>query len=56
METLTGLNIALLTIRDLVKPVEAVPYISNVRLLYKSGIWRDPDSYDSVVNQLLTEY
>jgi cyclic pyranopterin phosphate synthase len=60
MEALTGLNIALLTIWDLVKPVEAALSINKVRLLYKSGgksgTWRYPNSNDPVVDQLLTEY
>lgn len=47
MEALTGLNVALLTIWDLVKPVEPALEITNVRLLYKSGgksgVWQHPD-------------
>jgi cyclic pyranopterin phosphate synthase len=46
MEALTGLNIALLTIWDLIKPVEPALEITDVRLLYKSGgksgVWRNP--------------
>lgn len=60
MEALTGLNIALLTIWDLVKPVNAALSITNVRLLYKSGgksgIWRFPNANDPVVDQLLQEH
>ena len=37
MEALTGLSVALLTIWDLVKPVNPALEISAVRLLYKSG-------------------
>jgi len=47
MEALTGLNIALLTIWDLVKPVNPALEISRVRLLFKSGgksgNWTHPD-------------
>ena len=47
MEALTGLQVALLTIWDLVKPVNPALEISDTRLLYKSGgkrgEWRHPD-------------
>jgi len=47
MEALTGLSVALLTIWDLTKPVNAALEISNTRLLYKSGgkrgTWISPD-------------
>lgn len=47
MEALTGLQIALLTIWDLVKPVNAALEITNTRLLFKSGgkqgLWRHPE-------------
>jgi cyclic pyranopterin phosphate synthase len=47
MEALTGLSVALLTIWDLVKPVNAALEISSTRLLYKSGgkrgTWVHPD-------------
>lgn len=47
MEALTGLQVALLTIWDLVKPVNAALEISNTRLLYKSGgkrgLWKHPE-------------
>lgn len=46
MEALTGLQIALLTIWDLVKPVNAALEITNTRLLFKSGgkqgVWKHP--------------
>jgi molybdenum cofactor biosynthesis protein MoaC len=37
MEALTGLSVALLTVWDLVKPVEPALEIEGVRLLFKSG-------------------
>ena len=37
MEALCGLNIALLTIWDLTKPINAALEISDVKLLFKSG-------------------
>jgi cyclic pyranopterin phosphate synthase len=37
MEALCGLNIALLTIWDLTKPINAALEITEVKLLYKSG-------------------
>ncbi len=37
MEALTGLSVALLTIWDLTKPINAALEITNTRLLYKSG-------------------
>ena len=47
MEALTGLSVALLTIWDLTKPVNAALEISNTRLLFKSGgkrgTWIHPD-------------
>lgn len=47
MEALTGLQVALLTIWDLVKPVNAALEITDTRLLYKSGgkrgDWQHPD-------------
>ena len=47
MEALCGLNIALLTIWDLTKPINAALEISDVKLLYKSGgkrgDWVHPD-------------
>lgn len=47
MEALCGLNIALLTIWDLTKPINAALKISNIKLIYKSGgkrgDWVHPD-------------
>lgn len=46
MEALTGLQVALLTIWDLVKPVNPELELSETRLLYKSGgkkgVWKHP--------------
>ncbi len=51
MEALTGLQVALLTIWDLVKPVNPELEISSTKLLYKSGgkrgVWKHPD-FDSM--------
>jgi len=59
MEALTGLNIALLTIWDLVKPVNAALEIRDVRLLYKSGgksgVWQHPDGVPPEVAELISE-
>jgi len=59
MEALTGLNIALLTIWDLVKPVNAALEISDVRLLYKSGgksgDWFHPRGVPPEVAELIRE-
>ena len=47
MEALTGVSVALLTIWDLVKPVNPALEITATRLLYKSGgkrgTWTHPD-------------
>lgn len=60
MEALTGLNVALLTVWDLVKPVNPALGISAVRLLYKSGgkrgIWIHPDGLDEEVEAHLAEF
>jgi molybdenum cofactor biosynthesis enzyme len=60
MEALTGLNIALLTIWDLVKPVNAALEITSVRLLYKSGgksgAWTHPDGLPAGVDELILEF
>ena len=57
MEALTGLNVALLTVWDLCKPLNAALSITDVRLLYKSGgkqgEWRHPDGVDGFGQQLL---
>ncbi|MEJ8569717.1 cyclic pyranopterin monophosphate synthase MoaC [Elongatibacter sediminis] len=60
MEALTGLNLALLTIWDLVKPVEPALRISDVKLLYKSGgkhgDWTHPDGMDDAARGCLAEF
>jgi len=60
MEALTGLNIALLTVWDLVKPVNAALQISDVRLLYKgggkSGTWLHPAGFAAEVHELIREF
>ena len=57
MEALTGVSIALLTIWDLVKPVNPALEISTIRLLYKSGgkkgEWRNPDGLPPEAEALL---
>ena len=57
MEALTGLSVALLTIWDLAKPVNAALEITNQRLLYKSGgkrgTWVHPDGVPPEVEELL---
>jgi len=59
MEALTGLSVALLTVWDLVKPVNPALEISAVRLLYKSGgksgNWIHPDGLPPEVEALLTD-
>ncbi|HET6565155.1 MAG TPA: cyclic pyranopterin monophosphate synthase MoaC [Xanthomonadales bacterium] len=59
MEALTGLNIALLTLWDLIKPVEPALEISDVRLLYKSGgksgVWKNPSGLPQQVEQWIAE-
>ena len=63
MEALTGLSVALLTIWDLTKPVNAALEISNTRLLFKSGgkrgTWIHPDGMpeeaQAIVKDLLGE-
>jgi len=60
MEALTGLNIALLTVWDLVKPVNAALRITDVRLLYKSGgksgVWLHPAGVTAEVEELIREF
>ncbi len=57
MEALTGLNIALLTIWDLCKPLNAALELRDSRLLYKSGgkqgEWIHPDGLDDYAEVLL---
>jgi cyclic pyranopterin phosphate synthase len=60
MEALVGLNIALLTIWDLTKPVNAALEISGVKLLYKSGgkrgTWVHPDGLPAAAQEILDQY
>jgi len=60
MEALCGLNIALLTIWDLTKPVNAALEITAVRLLYKSGgkrgAWTHPDGLPAAARDILAQY
>jgi cyclic pyranopterin phosphate synthase len=59
MEALTGLSIALLTIWDLTKPVNAALEISNTRLLFKSGgkrgIWINPGGLPEEAEAIIKE-
>jgi molybdenum cofactor biosynthesis protein MoaC len=59
MEALCGLNIALLTIWDLTKPVNAALEITDIRLLYKSGgkrgDWVHPDGLPASAQAILDE-
>jgi len=59
MEALTGLSIALLTIWDLVKPVNPAQEVSDVKLLFKSGgkhgDWIHPDGVPPEVRSILAE-
>jgi cyclic pyranopterin monophosphate synthase len=60
MEALTGLNIALLTVWDLVKPVNAALEITAVRLLYKSGgksgDWTHPGGIAPEVAEMISSF
>jgi cyclic pyranopterin phosphate synthase len=57
MEALCGLNIALLTIWDLTKPINAALHISDIKLLYKSGgkrgDWVHPDGLSATAQAIL---
>jgi molybdenum cofactor biosynthesis protein MoaC len=57
MEALCGLNIALLTIWDLTKPINAALEISNIKLQYKSGgkrgDWVHPDGLSTTAQAIL---
>lgn len=57
MEALCGLNIALLTIWDLTKPINAALEITGVKLLYKSGgkrgNWLHPDGLSATAQAVL---
>ena len=59
MEALTGLNVALLTVWDLCKPLNAALVIENVVLLYKSGgkqgEWTHPEGLDPLAETLLAD-
>ena len=59
MEALCGLSIALLTIWDLSKPVNAALEITATRLLYKSGgkkgNWRHPDGLSAEAESILAD-
>jgi cyclic pyranopterin phosphate synthase len=59
MEALTGLSIALLTIWDLTKPVNAALRITDTRLLYKSGgkrgTWLHPDGMPAEAEAIIAE-
>jgi molybdenum cofactor biosynthesis protein MoaC len=59
MEALCGLSIALLTVWDLVKPVNPALEISGQRLLYKSGgkrgTWVHPDGMPEEARALVAE-
>lgn len=59
MEALTGLQVALLTIWDLVKPVNPELEVTGTRLLFKSGgkrgVWRHPDFEESTLPPELQE-
>jgi len=59
MEALTGLSIALLTIWDLVKPVNAALELGNTRLLFKSGgkrgTWTHPEGMPEEAKAILRE-
>jgi molybdenum cofactor biosynthesis protein MoaC len=59
MEALMGVSVALLTIWDLVKPVNPALEIGPTRLLYKSGgkrgIWIHPDGLPGEVEQFISE-
>lgn len=60
MEALCGLNIALLTIWDLTKPVNAALRIGDIRLQYKSGgkhgDWVHPDGLSAEAQAILDEH
>ena len=60
MEALTGLSIALLTIWDLVKPINPALEITRLRLLFKSGgkrgDWSHPDGLDPAEEKLIEEF
>ncbi len=57
MEALTGLSVALLTIWDLTKPINAALEITDTRLLFKSGgkrgTWVHPDGLPAEVEAIV---
>lgn len=57
MEALTGLNVALLTLWDLCKPLNAALVMDDLRLLYKSGgkqgEWINPEGLDDAARDIL---
>lgn len=57
MEALTGLNIALLTLWDLCKPLNAALALTDIVLVYKSGgkqgEWQHPEGLDDMERDLL---
>ena len=57
MEALCGLNIALLTIWDLTKPINAALEIGDIKLIYKSGgkrgDWVHPDGIPAIAQSIL---
>lgn len=57
MEALCGLNIALLTIWDLTKPINAALEIGDIKLIYKSGgkrgDWVHPDGIPVTAQSIL---
>ena len=59
MEALIGLSVALLTIWDLIKPVNAALEITDTRLLYKSGgkrgTWRHPEGLPPEAESIIAE-
>jgi len=60
MEALCGLNIALLTIWDLTKPINAALEISDIKLQYKSGgkrgDWVHPDGLTTPAQAVLDDH
>jgi len=60
MEALCALNIALLTIWDLTKPINAALEITAVKLLYKSGgkrgVWVHPEGLPAAAQAILDQH
>ncbi len=58
MEALAAVNAALLTLYDLIKPVEPALIISDVRLLLKEGgkkgLWRHPDGLPNALQEIFS--